>query len=77
MNRVSLGSWLIVEDKLLRLIYPLGELGDDQRRSLEVGRLETGMKGLLDYEILDLSIQEAIDRGSVRKQLFHLTNLLA
>ena len=52
---------------MLRLIYPLGELGDDQRRSLEVRRLETGMKCLLDHEILYLSIQEAIDRGSVRK----------
>ena len=67
MNRVGLGSWLIVEDKLLRLIYPLGELGDDQRGSLEVDRLESGMKRLLDHEILDLSIKEAIDRGSVRK----------
>ena len=67
MNRVGLGSWLIVEDQLLRLIYPLGELGNDQRGGLKVDRLESGMKRLLDHEILDLSIKEAIDRGSVRK----------
>ena len=65
MNRISLGTWFIVQDQLLRLIYPLGELGDDQRGGLEIDGLETGMKSLLDHKILNLSIEEPVDSGSV------------